>query len=284
MIEPMNRIQTSLCTLLGIILIGALVGCQEQHAYITSPVYIISDPLWIAYYGADKVDPEDIRVVDEESSSVFRERSEEVTLEDTRPVLLSPLLSIAIEDIWFDAIARHVYYFIAEESEPKIASEFAVPITISRKEGVRQAGRALAQHAIDEPLSKKIPILYHSDLDAFLVDSLIAGVQEITLGREIETVYVDQEVDPLDDLFDQYASEDYTKGAGIFLGERSIEGIEIWSSFGLDYAYVSSFTGALRGGQSLGSIDMDIITLFETLQQRIRSQDWSPVVLETALQ
>ncbi len=268
-----------------IFLVGVLplfLSCVENRVLGRSaPVLIVSDPLWVEYYADENIRSEDLFLISEESTVSLIKNAPSYEIEDERPLLISPLLSSALEDVWFDEIQRRVYYFLPLGAEVSLDKSNAVPILIDVEPGLYDAGRTLEFFAQSGSSEDSIPIFVHQDFPVEFQSFLLDGVTSVNPERRVVFVRFAPN-DYSQYMFDEYRNG-YSDAAGIFLGKRTSMGVNYWTLLGEDVRYITIFTGEGAERQSLGSVDFKWNTLMSLLDESVFRGSIDPIQLPTTL-
>ncbi len=268
-----------------IFLVGILplfLSCENNQIIgRSSSVLIVSDPLWAEYYADENIRSEDFFIISEESTASLVKNAQNYEIEDNRPLLISPLLSSALEDVWYDDIQRRVYYFLPLGEEATLNDSNAIPIHIDIEPGLHMAGRTLeffAKNGSDEDI---IPIFVHQDFPVEFQGFLLDGVTSVNPERRVVFVRFAPN-DYSQYMFDEYRNG-YSDGAGIFLGKRTSIGVNYWTLLGEEVRYITIFTGEGAERQSLGSVDFKWNTLMNLLDESVFRGSIDPIELPTIL-
>ncbi len=259
-----------------------LVSCGGKRVLGNlSPVLIVSDPLWVEYYADENIRSEDLFLISEESTVSLIKNAQNYEIVDDRPLLISPLLSTALEDVWFDEIQRRVYYFLPLDAEVTLDRSNAIPILIDMEPGLYAAGRALEVAAREGSDEDSIPIFIHQDFPVELQSFILDGVTSMNPDRKV--VFVRFAPNSYSQyMFDAYR-DGYSHAAGIFLGKRTSIGVNYWTLLDEDLRYITVFTGEGAERQSLGSVDFKWNTLMNLLDESVFRGSIDPIELPTIL-
>ncbi len=284
----MKRLVALICSILMVLTL--FLGCSKDEEVVRLPVFVISDPIWLEYYigDIDTLHPDDIFLIQKGDLTELLSLEEQMDPNDSRPRLVSPLVSALIQSAWRDDVSQRFYYFLQEYEEPSIMSEYAIPIVIERSQGTFQAGVALATEAAKrkEPSERGIPIFYHAAGDGYLEAALQAGIQSVDPNRVGIGVLLDKQDrtdEELEEILAEYTGDEYTSCAGFFLGVDTVPAMYLWRSMHPEHTYLSTFTGDIQDERSLGVIDLPWTWLMEELARRIEAEDWSSFSISSYL-